>query len=488
MKRPLIIAILSGGSATMSAQVNNTQYWDNWYIGDGVELHFNGPSLATPSLNSLLVGTFEGIRISDPNTGQILFTTTFDGSIQDANGTITPNSDLFAANPVCAIVPHPGNSDLYYLFRVGVSPGGAACDSIDLEFGVLDRSLNGGLGDLDPMGWQMLAQSIVGNAYTVISAPSGWRHWLVLHDLENTDFLLYEISAASGLNTTPQLQSVGPAAGLGGDHNNCSWMRVSPDNQRLVFVWGHSGTSSGHTDVWLFDVDPGSGTISDPRDLYFPDLELVEPEFSPNSQVLYLPNHLSDTFIDLVQLDLSSGDSASIMNSRIDLNDPVIIGYSGYFHLRLGPDGRIYASTGYDDFYRSHLLFIDQPDVLGPGCDLDTMALGWETWAAYHLPWNFWPFLPTEGLAEAAAEVQLPSIACAPQPTSGQVTLLLDGSPDEDGVLLIHDPLGRIVLRQAWPARSRSMDLDAGHLSSGAYRLVLAGRTQRIATGRLVKW
>lgn len=488
MKRLLILAFASGLFAKTRSQVDNTHYWDNWYIGDGVELEFNGTALAAPVLNSLLVGTFEGIRISDPQSGQILFTTNSDGSIQDANGDITPNSALFAANPVAAVVPQPGNSDRYYLFRVGQSPGGVACDSIDLEVGVFELSLNGGLGDLDPGGWQLLEQSIVGNAYAVISDPSGWRHWLVLHDLENTDFLLYEVNASSGLNTVPSVQSVGPMAGLSGNHNNCSWMRVSPDNQRLAFVWGHAGSSYGHTDAFLFDVDPSTGIISNSRDLYFPDLELVEPEFSATSQVLYLANHWGDTPVDLVQLDLSSGDSASIMNSRVDLNDPITVSTAGYFHLRLGPDDRIYGSSGTPDFYRSHLLYVDQPDVLGTGCGMDTMALGWETWAAYHLPWNFWPYLPTEGLNEPSAEVHLPEINCLPQPVTGTALLSLDRSPsDGAATLLIRDQQGRIVQERIWPRYTGSLSVDVDLLAPGMYRTVVSDRNGIIAMGRLLK-
>ena len=65
----------------------------------------------------------------------------------------------------------------------------------------------------------------------------------------------------------------------------------------------------------------------------------------------------------MYQLDLLAGSAVDIANSEIILGAT-----GGYGHaLQLAPDGKIYVAS----WASSHLSVINNPDILGAGCDFN---------------------------------------------------------------------------------------------------------------------
>ena len=145
----------------------------------------------------------------------------------------------------------------------------------------------------------------------------------------------------------------------------------------------------------LLDFNNSTGIVSNPILLQIPQfLSAYGVEFSPDGSRLYV---CTDSFNWLDQYDLSSGNPATIINSRVTVG--TISG--GGASLQLAPDGKIYAAhyigTGGNQF----LGRINSPNTLGNGCGYVNNAVNLGTGKSYYGLPNFISsyFLPT-GIAE----------------------------------------------------------------------------------------
>jgi len=124
-----------------------------WMFGNraGLEFDSTGPQSTMESVADQYWITGTG-SYSDKN-GELLFYTEGD-TIWDKSHNPMPNGTgligMIPSEQPVAIVPHPGNSDQYFLF---MSSGAAFMTSstqpnIGLYYHIFDMSLNGGLGDV----------------------------------------------------------------------------------------------------------------------------------------------------------------------------------------------------------------------------------------------------------------------------------------------------------------------------------------------------
>ena len=331
-----------------------------WYFGDRAGLDFR--SGAPVALTDGALSTNEGCATISDDNGNLLFYT--DGiTIWNRNHDVMPNGNALGGHPSSTqsaiIVPNPGNPDLFYVFT---TPAQFILGDPGLRYSEIDLSLNGGLGDVTAVK-NVLIYAPVPEKVTAVQHANGTDIWVVTHQWGNDTFAAYLVTAA-GINTTPVVSNAGfdmDYLTVGDDIFFARGsIKISPDGTKLAIAHTRVG-------VEVFDFDAATGQVSNPIRLREGDEQYYGVEFSPNSDVLYL----TIQEISLLQYDLNAAD---IVASESEItNNPLIFG------LQLGIDGKMYVALENTPF----LAAINQPNILGAGCDFELQAVNLGTGISY---------------------------------------------------------------------------------------------------------
>ncbi len=325
-----------------------------WYFGLGAGINFN---VSPPEV--LLDGkiyTREGVAtISDKKTGQLLFYT--EGTkIWDKNQQVMPNgSGLkgdYSSTQSAVIVPHPGNPAKYYVFTTAQNKG--------FRYSEVDMSLHNGMGDVIPGTKNKLLLPGSKSTEKVIATRhcNGKDYWVATHTSGDDAFYVYLITAA-GIQS-PHIYHVGSVIHAGG-WEMTSYLKFSPDGNILANVFGSPDASQSPSKVEFFAFNNQTGVLTGPTLVLEPFIFPYGIEFSPDGNLVYISTlHGQSIF----QYDLSASDVTST-RTEIASSSHLLFGA-----LQLGPDGKIYVSSedGFNNGY-PYLGVINQPDVVGKGCD-----------------------------------------------------------------------------------------------------------------------
>jgi PKD repeat protein len=141
--------------------------------------------------------------------------------------------------------------------------------------------------------------------------------------------------------------------------NRYGSIKSSKSGDQLCSALG--GTSNGTT-VELLDFDNATGVISNP--VVIADNSQASTayssEFSPDGTKLYVTAYNQG---DIFQYDITSGNSATIMSSKI----VITTGPGNNSSMQIGPDDKIYVSR----YNAKYLGVINFPDVAGTNCNYD---------------------------------------------------------------------------------------------------------------------
>jgi gliding motility-associated-like protein len=325
-----------------------------WYFGENAGLDFRSGT-PVPLLDGEL-DTLEGCATISDFNGNLLFYT--DGiTVWNRNHLPMPNGTGllgdYSSTQSAIMVPHPGNSDQYYIFTADHAklPDG-------INYSLVDMSLDGGLGDIIQKNVQLLTPAA--EKLTAVRHANGTDIWVLIRDAYADTFLAYRVGPA-GVDVNPVITNIGvnlstyffESLGHAG-----GYMKVSPDGTKLAV--SNSGLS-----FELFDFDTATGVLSNGRHL-LPLNEVWKQfygvEFSPSSRFLYA---CSNSMGEIIQFDTEAAD---IMASKVVLSTrPDLVGA-----MQLGIDGRIYLN----DFDRetnsniTTLSVIENPNEQGVACSL----------------------------------------------------------------------------------------------------------------------
>lgn len=325
-----------------------------WYFGENAGLDFRSGT-PVPLLDGAL-DTLEGCATISDFNGNLLFYT--DGiTVWNRNHLPMPNGTGllgdYSSTQSAIMVPHPGNSDQYYIFTADHAklPDG-------INYSLVDMSLDGGLGDIIQKNVQLLTPAA--EKLTAVRHANGTDIWVLIRDAYADTFLAYRVGPA-GVDVNPVITNIGvnlstyffESLGHAG-----GYMKVSPDGTKLAV--SNSGLS-----FELFDFDTATGVLSNARHL-LPLNEVWKQfygvEFSPSSRFLYAS---SNSMGEIIQFDTEAAD---IMASKVVLSTrPDLVGA-----MQLGIDGRIYLN----DFDRetnsniTTLSVIENPNEQGVACSL----------------------------------------------------------------------------------------------------------------------
>ncbi len=321
-------------SLCVCAQQNNM-----WYFGSRAGIDFN--SGVPTALSDGQINTSEGTASIADSEGSLQFYT--DGrTIWNKDHQIMENGqDLrghHSAAQSALIIPKPGSQQHFYVFTV------AAWGEADgFRYSEVDMAANAGLGAVTDKN--ILIQTPVAEAMNATWHSNGEDIWVVVHGFGNNSFFAYLVSS-SGVASSPVASPSVPLPDAFGQ----SAMKLSPDGSKLAF-----SRINGQNGLHIFDFDNTTGLITNPILLHAAGCYGIE--FSASGNILYT------TRMDrLLQYNLLSPDIGA---SGVVINTDTNVRLAA---LQRGPDNKIYVAR----YFQSYLSVINDPDVLGIGCNFQT--------------------------------------------------------------------------------------------------------------------
>ncbi|MGF1556393.1 T9SS type A sorting domain-containing protein [Paucihalobacter sp.] len=292
-----------------------------WYFGTHAGLDF---STTPPSvLLDGQINTLEGTATLSDENGELLFYT--DGiQVYTKEHTIMPNSqDGLGGDPSSAqsaiIVPHPSNSDLFYLFTV------SAYINSNVFYSIIDMNLNEGLGDIEPDAKAIPVLYGTGEYIQATPSSDGTFWWVLLHKSGTSNYYAYKVTS-DGLDIeNPVISSTGTPSGNNGDIGFIKFNNLGNKLVRTSYINNHFNIS---------DFDNATGVVS--NSLHFPLYAAYGAEFSPNNRFLYISAFSS---MGVKQYDLYVGTTVSEIQSSVHTYSNTATGA-----LQIAPDSKIYSS------------------------------------------------------------------------------------------------------------------------------------------------
>jgi gliding motility-associated-like protein len=322
--RPIFFFILLSLSLHCQAQVHN----HNWFFGENAGISFLGPK---PKTFAVPVYSTEGVvTVSHPVTGAIIFYTN-GRSVYNKNYMPMPNGIGFNNDTLATsaqgvvVIPFFSDTNKYYLFSVGHKDDNKG----HLTYTIVDKSLNGGLGDVVPGKKGVVIDT--GFSEAMSSVEGCENSWLVTYKPASRSFYTYKMDA-SGLDQRPVVSpiAVHPA--------------TSPGTMSMKILLTVGGGIIGFT-AWsgyvsLHSLSTRTGAVYNSRviDTAFHEPGFYSCEFSTNGRRLYVSQHNSGS---IYQYDINHTLPQDITATKklINRNTDHLPGA-----LQMGPDGDIYIA------------------------------------------------------------------------------------------------------------------------------------------------
>jgi gliding motility-associated-like protein len=405
MKKNYLVYVL----LVISFQIFSQNEASFWYFGDNAGLQFNAQNGSVSAITDGQIDTLEGCTSISDTEGNLLFYS--DGqTVWNSNHQIMPNGNYFGGTGLLGdpsstssglIVPKPNDPDKYYLFTVdephhnnaevypnqfsgtydqgGTVPGQDDGFNNGFNYSLINMTLNGGLGDVDPIEKNIHLVTYnptdpeeikykCSEKITAVRAEDCSSFWVITQFIDT--FYAFKIDV-NGVSTTPVISQIGPEISINGYRRNAlGYLKASPDASKLIAAnFGYANESGGNApgSVDLFDFDNESGIVSNHLQLYSPTLgnSPYGVEFSAENRKVYATLSEGEggsgtSYV--MQWDLESDD---ILNSieTIHTSNQISAGA-----LQLGIDRKIYRAqlsyTGNNTISR-YLGVINFPEADG---------------------------------------------------------------------------------------------------------------------------
>jgi gliding motility-associated-like protein len=330
-----------------------------WYFGKYAGLNFNSGNPVAVVDGQL--NTTEGCATISNNLGQLLFYT--DGNtVWNKNHVVMQNGIGLLGNisstQSAIIVPKPGSASIYYIFTAGLVS--TIYPTRGIHYSEVDMSLDSGLGAVTATkNIQLLYEAC--EKLTAVKHGNNNDIWVIAHGWENDEFHSYLVSSAGV--SSPVTSHAGIVVTALDFRNSFGYLKASPNGSKL-FSCNYSLKSE------LFDYDNTTGIVSNPISFNVAEANSYRfygAEFSPSGEILYLT---ADYTYGVFQYNLLASDIESSLNLIPSVLTP--------FALQLGPDGKMYSVEANFSGTLRKLGVINQPDILGTACDLqsDIVDLG----------------------------------------------------------------------------------------------------------------
>ncbi len=333
-----------------------------WMFGQRAGIDFNIPP-ATPTapveITTNGLNASEGTAvICNRTTGQLLFYT---NGIQvfNRNNVAMPGGSLggqpSSTQPALA-VPDLSNADRYYVFTTPQE----ADPTRSIEVSVVNMTLQGGLGDLEPGQIRQPLPAIPGRPagdtlcekVTATQDAAGTGYWILFHQFGTNAFYAYHLTAAGIIGGVTS--NVGTPIRQSGVYAQDRFdtrgeMKFSPDGQ-----WIAMANENFVAELFRFNKTTGAVTFVARLDS---NQQHYGVSFSPNSRRLYINTGWIAGGVNIQQYNLDNPDPAAILGSRTTIGASA----NPLGAMQIGPDGRIYVVR----VSQPQLGVITCPDELG---------------------------------------------------------------------------------------------------------------------------
>ncbi len=372
------------------------------------------------------------------------------------------------------VLPSLTDSNQYILFHNTIDDYFNTGASLNLYTTTIDMSLNGGLGAVLNKNSVLYNDSMAPGRIVACRHANGRDWWITvrkLHSLQLVEFL-YAPNGISG----PYYQNLSVPRDFNGGQS-----AFNPKGTKYAYFELTNGLE-------IADFDRCTGQLS--NQLHFPILDSSSIQagicFSPNGRFLYVATESR-----VYQFDCWA---TNVNASRITVGvldgflDPITFNITAFWIMALGPDGKIYMSTGNSTPY---LHVINHPDSLGIACDLCQHCIQLPALNAFTMP-NF----PNYALGAEAGSVcdslgvgvtELAdgknAITIFPNPASNNATIKYLIS--KNALLIIVNSLGEVVQQISLSAENQSATIDLSKFKSGAYTCKMV-KEGKVDVGRLI--
>ncbi len=258
MKKYLLLLAILGSVKYSVGQTTDKRTW-TWYFGLQAAMQFTASNLPPVPLSTSAMYASEGSSTISDSAGNLLFYT--DGlSVWSNNNAVMPNGTGLKGSSISAqsalLVPKPGSNSLFYLFTINNWTDPAT----ELNYSVIDKSLNNGLGDIVTSQKNILVNANCREQLTAAYHANGQDIWILSHEFGSNNFVAYLLTS-QGLNMTPVVSSAGA---VNDGYNRYGYLKVSPFCNKIASALGGQGFITQDTTVQVCDFDNATGIVSNP--------------------------------------------------------------------------------------------------------------------------------------------------------------------------------------------------------------------------------
>jgi len=365
------------------------------------------------------------------------------------------------------IIPKPNNADVYYLFHSTVDTFPGYSHSRYLYYSIIDMTLNGGFGAVTSKNQILITDSLNYGKIAACKHANGRDWWVICHKLNSNKFFKLLITPTAILG--PYTQDIGNIRVAGAGE---SWF--SPNGEIYAHYWKNAA-GIGSLEILSFDRCNGAFSNAVSISVPYENGTQVGLAFSSNSNALYVSNVFHIYQYDLTAANVAASQlTVATYDSFVSVFPGFPQGFATLFGLSaLAPDGKIYITTGNGTI---HMHTIDNPDVIGLGCNVNQHSV--------QLPSIYFNTLPNHPNYFLGCDTTLGCTTCytgvdkeqknnltaraSPNPSNGIFTLQFDVQSTA-GELEIFDVMGNMVWRDYVAPWSQYKRVNIDGLAKGIY-------------------
>jgi hypothetical protein len=373
MKKTYALFILIFAMQICNAQFTNL----NWKTGRHTSIDFKSGAMNVnlSDSNKSLV-TLSSTSICDWK-GDIIFYSNA-CRVYDKNGNVMPNgsgfnqgvfsntyvnTDYYPATKATTIIPFPNDSNKFYLFYLNLeySLDGTYIPN-KLYYLVVDRTLNGGLGDVTIKDQVAISGDTLNKNMVFASKHGNGKDWWIVVRKHKSNKYYKILIDSSGVQAATS-QVIG---------NNFNYPNAAEEIGNIALqgnkiVYLYISLSYQPFQMDLFDFDRCAGLLNNYQTILHPNttdtISWWSSCFSPNGRFLYLNDKYK-----VYQIDLQA---TNLLNSVIVVGNNTAL-YRAFCKMEIAPDNKIYVAP-YGSY--EYMSVINKPDSFGIACNFVENAI-----------------------------------------------------------------------------------------------------------------